>query len=500
MPTPKNNQTLHAQPSRAFLDRYGYTIKASSQRGVGVVYDRNGRKVSPAEYQRSVSDWNRRQQTVRQENQRRATQKEPYQAQSDAMRGRYQRGRNLTQKEVKRLQSQTENVMSGAVIAPSHILGAVGRKLADWDNRDFSELLWTGYDDKGVNAGYVTDEFARNHPELATIANFAGDVALGAAAGRFTGGEPGTRTAIDTYDYASPTLRLGTGEQPAGFLGTRSLPAVRGNSEVVPVETPLGIEGRRLPAVYSGSDIGPVRPNPSPRQQLSFSPNVTVRETSDVGFPRRQSAVGTRPPIDLEQTGTIYDVIPGNPLEFTPRFPWWAWPDYYEGSTPIHHSLGEVTIIDAPSKPKRSGNGHGKNRSNTRNGGTASALVEQAHPDYGPAIPEAMLNENRIPDYSPAVLSMQRGREWSPVVDMNGNTIISGNNMVGNEYDSYKYSHPEALHTVAPSQYGYAVNPGYSIRPYQNPDGSPLDMQAVIMNGVQVPEYAWGGPIFPLLF
>ena len=122
-------ETLRAKPNAAFLRKYGYTIRRSkSNPNVGVVYDRNGNKVSKAAYQRSVDAWNKSQTAVRQENQRRAAQKEPYQAQSDSFRGRYQRGRNLTKKEVRRLQSQTENVMSGAVISPSHILGA-GRRI-----------------------------------------------------------------------------------------------------------------------------------------------------------------------------------------------------------------------------------------------------------------------------------------------------------------------------------------------------------------------------------
>lgn len=58
-------------------------------------------------------------------------------------------------------------------------------------------------------------------------------------------------------------------------------------------------------------------------------------------------------------------------------------------------------------------------------------------PTTAAALAAAELMSNRIPEYSPAMLAMHHGRQWSPVTDMNGNTIIARNNMVGNEYNAY---------------------------------------------------------------
>ena len=430
----KKKQGLRSKPNDAFLRRYGYTIKPSrSDPRVGVVYDRNGNIVKPAEYNANIERWNNAQRATRQESQRRATQKEPYQAQTDihgsgsASRMRRQAAK-LTPSEVHRLQSQTENVLSGGFLSPAHIAGAAARKIDD-PSRDFTELWLTGYDDKGPNTGIVSADWAKEHPGWAIGANLLADLATGV---RFKSGTPEVRTSVDTYGYRSFE------------------PPMRVNMESV---NPM-LEGRKLPAVHGGSALEPVGMAFDQPPMLNRSPNIIVRpdgsvvpvETphSVVPYSRSTSVVpygrATNSPIDLVPTGSYTEVTPGVPGGFyygVPGYPGvrrYYWPPS-EDELPSNNIPGiEVTGTPPsgggrPASPSTGGNGRGgaPRTRRTTNGGQYTAApepVQEPRTDLGPAVLESQLLENRTPEYSPVLNAMSHQHGWSPVTDMNGNTIV----------------------------------------------------------------------------
>jgi len=442
----KNN--VHSRPNDAFLRKYGYVIRPSrSHPGMSAVYDRNGNPVSQAAYKRSVDAWNRSQQITRLENKRRATQKEPYQEQTDRYQTAKQTRRNqarLTQNEARRLQAQTERTLSGGAFSPSSIVGAAVRKY-NHPERDFTSLMFTGYDSYGPNSGITTAKFAGEHPNASVLANLGFDTAIGAAAGiRRTGAQPGYEYAVDAYDFAGPTGRIAAGAEPAGLLGTRNLPSVRPGTEMVPIENPLQLGTRNLPAAYNGSALGPAL-RPRTTAQLSFSPNMTVRGSSEVVPYYRNPVASASGPIDLQYTGTDYITAPGSPGYF-----WYDIPMYFNQNYPRQYAQDVVPVQqipdEIPSSPSggNGSSGNGKGRSNKRNRGNQQytpSLQEQIIPhNLGPAVFDAMLMENRTPDYLPQSQAADYGRTWAPVVDMDGNTIIHRERGYMNAEDPYAYA------------------------------------------------------------
>lgn len=446
MASPKNskskNQKLHSRPNDAFLRKYGYTIRPSrSDPRVGVVYDRYGNIVKPAEYQRNVDSWNRLQQTIRQENVERRSGKVGNPQLERAAAGEVQRAKQHRKNE--KFNRQVDTMFGGAVTSPSHIVGAVARKLADPD-RSFMDLYLLGEDDKGYNAGLFTDTYASEHPNVATLGNLAADLATGV---RFRRGTPAEMRTVDTYGYRTleaphtptPQLRLTAGEQ-----------------------SPL-LDGRKLPVIHGGSSLEPVGPAFDQPKMLNRSGNIIVRpdgtvvEVStphDVGPYRGSGTSVVVPrgpvvdgPIDLINTGSYVETTPGTPGRFGYTMPWYAFPSYYDNmhmNIPDDDyyggSLPDITVT-APS-PKGGGSGKGKTRGKGRTSGidatgaanTSVSAAEQRIPNnLGPAVDAAILSENRAPDYGPTANVIAHGRKWNPVVDMNGNTIIPGWNIVNGE-------------------------------------------------------------------